>query len=127
MCRRSPSCASSPRIFGTESRSGNKTLSATSLAKVYRQQVEQLHGALRDPATREEAFELIRSLIDEIRLVPEEGELRVELKGELAGILALAADSKKPGDLSATGLAEQIKMVAGTRNCLDLLLQATLR
>jgi hypothetical protein len=48
--------------------------------------------------------------------VPEEGELRVELKGELAGILALAADSKKPGDLSATGLAEQIKMVAGTRN-----------
>jgi hypothetical protein len=38
------------------------------------------------------------------------------LKGELAGILALAADSKKPGDLSAAGLAEQIKMVAGTRN-----------
>jgi site-specific DNA recombinase len=86
------------------------------LAEVYRQQVEQLHEALRDPTTREEAFELIRSLIDEIRLVPEEGELRVELKGELAGILALAADSKKPGDLSATGLAEQIKMVAGTRN-----------
>jgi site-specific DNA recombinase len=86
------------------------------LAEVYRQQVEQLHGALRDPATREEAFELIRSLIDEIRLVPEEGELRVELKGELAGILALAADSKKPGHLSAAGLAEQIKMVAGTRN-----------
>jgi hypothetical protein len=54
-------------------------------------------------------------LIDEIRLVPEAAELRVELKGELAGILALASDSKKPGDLSAAGLAEQIKMVAGTR------------
>jgi DNA invertase Pin-like site-specific DNA recombinase len=86
------------------------------LAEVYRQQVEQLHGALQNPATRDEAFELVRSLIDEIRLVPVEGELRVELKGELAGILALAADSKKPGDLSAAGLAEQIKMVAGTRN-----------
>jgi hypothetical protein len=84
------------------------------LAEAYRQQVEQLHQALHNPATRDEAFELIRSLIDEIRLVPEAAELRVELKGELAGILALAADSKKPGDLSAAGLAEQIKMVAGT-------------
>jgi site-specific DNA recombinase len=35
------------------------------------------------------------------------------LKGELAGILALAADSKKPGSVRAAGLAEQIKMVAG--------------
>ena len=83
------------------------------LAEVYRQRVERLHEALHDPATREEAFELIRSLIEEIRLVPDEGELRVELTGELAGILALAADSKKPGGLSAAGLAEQIKMVAG--------------
>jgi hypothetical protein len=38
--------------------------------------------------------------------VPEDGQLRVELRGELAGILALAADSKKPGGLSAAGLAE---------------------
>jgi hypothetical protein len=38
---------------------------------------------------------------------------RVELRSELAGILALAADSKKPGGLTAAGLAEQIKMVAG--------------
>jgi hypothetical protein len=83
------------------------------LAEVYRQRVERLHEALQDSATRDEAFELIRSLIDEIRLVPEDGELRVELRGELAGILALAADRKKPGGLSAAGLAEQIKMVAG--------------
>jgi site-specific DNA recombinase len=83
------------------------------MAEVYRQRVERLNEALQDPATRDEAFELIRSLIDEIRLVPESGELRVELRGELAGILALAADRKKPGGLSAAGLAEQIKMVAG--------------
>jgi hypothetical protein len=63
--------------------------------------------------TRAAAFEPIRSLIDEIRLVPEAGALRVELRGELAGILALAADSNKPGNLSTAGLAEQIKMVAG--------------
>jgi site-specific DNA recombinase len=45
--------------------------------------------------------------------MPEDGQLRLELRGELAGILALAADNKKPGGLSATGLAQQIKMVAG--------------
>ena len=59
---------------------------------------------------------MIRSLIDEIRLMPEDGTLRIELRGELAGIFALAAESKKPSSLSATGLAEQIKMVAGTRS-----------
>jgi site-specific DNA recombinase len=87
-----------------------------SLAEVYRQRVERLHEALRDDGMRDEAFELIRSLIDGIRLVPEDGQLRLELRGELAGILALAADSKKLGGFSATGLAQQIKMVAGARN-----------
>jgi site-specific DNA recombinase len=81
----------------------------SNLAEVYRQPVERLHAALHVPATRAEAFELIRSLIDEIRLMPEAGALR----GELAGILALAADSNKPGNLSTVGFAEQIKMVAG--------------
>jgi site-specific DNA recombinase len=46
-------------------------------------------------------------------LVPNGKALRIELKGELAGILALAAERQKPGGLSAAGLAEQIKMVAG--------------
>ena len=82
------------------------------LAEVYRQQVERLHEALQEPATHDEAFELIRSLIDEIQLIPEDGELRVELHGALAGILALSA-SKTPGGRDAAGLVEQIKMVAG--------------
>jgi hypothetical protein len=34
-----------------------------------------------DPDRRDEAFELIRSLIDEVRLIPENGEPRVSLKG----------------------------------------------
>jgi hypothetical protein len=36
-------------------------------------------------------FEMIRSLIQEIRLVPENGRVQVQLRGELAGILALSA------------------------------------
>ena len=83
------------------------------LAEIYRQRVERLHEALNDPSMRDEAFELIRSLIEEIRLVPDDGPLRIELRGELVGILALSAAGNKPGGLSAAGLAEQIKMVAG--------------
>ncbi len=83
------------------------------LAEVYRQHVASLNDALRDPDSRDEAFEIIRSLIDEIRLVPEDGALKIELRGELAGILALASESTKARGLSTTGLAEQIKMVAG--------------
>jgi site-specific DNA recombinase len=53
-----------------------------------------------------------------LRLVPANGELRIEIKGELAGILELCQEGakKKPGGLSTAGLAEQIKMVAGEGN-----------
>jgi hypothetical protein len=88
------------------------------LAEVYRQKVAVLHDALHDPQSRDEAFDTIRSLIEEIRLVPECGELRIEIKGELGGILNLceASDAKKPGrEGRVVAAAEQIKMVAGTR------------
>ena len=86
------------------------------LAEVYRRKIEALHEALREPTTKDEAFDLVRSLIEVIRLVPDEGKLRIEIKGELAGILELCdAGSNKPGGLSTAGLAEQIKMVAGDR------------
>jgi site-specific DNA recombinase len=39
-------------------------------------------------------------------------ERRTDLQGELAGILALAADNKKPATQLRSGL-EQIKVVAG--------------
>ena len=50
-----------------------------------------------------------------MRLVPEDGKLRIELKGELAGILNLCDSKKKPA-ASYEERAEQIKMVAGARN-----------
>jgi len=80
---------------------------------------------LQEPATGDEAFDLIRSLIETIRLVPNNGELHVEIKGELAGILELCdAGNKKPGSLSTAGLSQQIKMVAGARNPRQLTLPA---
>ena len=45
------------------------------------------------------------------RSLPEGGGLRVDLRGALAGILALAADGKNPAAVG-DGL-EQIKLVAG--------------
>lgn len=84
------------------------------LAAIYRQKVTDLHEALQREGSRGEAAEILRDLIEEIILTPDSAELRLDLKGELAGILRLASGSKKPvavGD----GL-EQIKLVAGTCN-----------
>jgi hypothetical protein len=64
----------------------------------------------------DQAFELIRSLIEEIRLVPDGGALKVELRAELAGILALTAESTMFRRISISSLAEQIKLVARKRS-----------
>jgi DNA invertase Pin-like site-specific DNA recombinase len=60
------------------------------LADVYRQKVAKLTNALNAPDTRGEATELIRSLLSEIRLIPQDTGHGIELVGELAGILALS-------------------------------------
>ena len=89
------------------------------LAEVYREKVAALHTALADPRTKDEAFGIIRTLIDEVRLIPENGVLRVEIRGALAGILALSAANDKTARVSTDGsvsvLVEQVKMVAGAR------------
>ena len=66
------------------------------LAEVYRRKVEKLTEALNKDELRSEAAETLRSMIQAIRLVPENGELAIELVGELAGILALT-NEKSPG------------------------------
>jgi hypothetical protein len=62
--------------------------------------------------------EALRGLIDAIVLTPNEGELQIELKGNLAAMLGAAQNAKRSpetGDLSL-----QVVMVAGARNPLDL-------
>jgi site-specific DNA recombinase len=53
---------------------------------------------------------VLRSLIEEVRLVPEDGVLQIEIAGALAGMLALA-DGRKPASLGS-GLS-QVTLVAG--------------
>ena len=82
------------------------------LAEMYRAKVETLSSLLEDPHCKEETFDIIRSLIDEVRLVPQHGHLDISLKGELSGILSLCDAKKKPAS-SYEERAQQIKMVAG--------------
>ena len=65
------------------------------LAQVYRQKVERLEEALHDPVVSAAAVEALRSLIDAIVVYPGErrGEVRVEMRGDLAAFLHLRDES----------------------------------
>jgi hypothetical protein len=83
------------------------------MAELYRQKVTTLAQALERSETRTEAREALRGLIDAITLTPEQGELKIELKGNLAAMLSAATNAKRSpetGDLSL-----QVQMVAGAR------------
>ncbi|WP_454819262.1 recombinase family protein [Labrys neptuniae] len=83
------------------------------MAEHYRAQVEGLYTALREESEtkRLNAGDIIRSLVKAIILTPEHGELQIDVRGDLAGILTLATQTKTPA-ACATGLS-QVKMVAG--------------
>jgi site-specific DNA recombinase len=85
------------------------------MAEIYHRKVADLHAALNvDDVTRVEATGILRSLIDAIVLVPVGAELRIELRGDLAGILNVATKEKSPS--STDGLVSQVEMVAGACN-----------
>ena len=89
-----------------------------SMAVVYRERVAALHEALQQDETRAQAAEVIRSLVSEIVLTPEDGALQIDVRGDLAGILTIAASGhQKSPPLSGAGfgIGSQVMMVAGTR------------
>jgi hypothetical protein len=73
------------------------------MADLYCQKVTSVAQALEHPETRTEASEALRGLIDAIVLTPNQGELQIELKGNLAAMLGAAQNAKRSpetGDLS---------------------------
>ena len=83
------------------------------LAEIYRQTVSSLLEVLASD-NGAAARDHLRGLIETITLVPEDGKLRVEIRGKLASILALSASGRAaPSAQSADVLAQQVKMVAG--------------
>jgi site-specific DNA recombinase len=81
------------------------------MAEVYARKVATLTAELNRPEIRTEATAILRGLIEEIRLVPENGVLEIEIVGALAGILALGLEREQPATVSG-GL--QVTLVAGT-------------
>jgi DNA invertase Pin-like site-specific DNA recombinase len=82
-----------------------------SMADLYRTKVEELAAALQREDTRLEASEMLRGLIESIVLTPKDGQLGIELKGNLAAMLAAAQKAKRSpetGDLHVP-----IEVVAG--------------
>ena len=84
------------------------------MASFYRFQVAELYDALQEEAEtkRLKASEVLRSLVKEIILTPENGELQIDVRGDLSGILAISLKSKTPTTRAGES---QVEMVAGTR------------
>jgi len=85
------------------------------MADVYREKVGSLCLALESEESRTGAVEAIRALIEAIVLEPDGERLKITLKGDLAGMLRAAKDSKRSPE--AGGLLLQIKLVAGAVAC----------
>jgi hypothetical protein len=82
-----------------------------SVAAVYQTKIEELASSLQREDTRTEASDALRGLIDAIVLTPENGRLRVELKGNLAAMLTVAQETKRSPE---TGdLLVPVQLVAG--------------
>ena len=81
------------------------------MSDIYREKVGNLCLALESEETRTGARDAIRALIEAIMLEPDGDQLKITLKGDLAGMLSAARDTKRSPD---TGdLMVQIKLVAG--------------
>ena len=64
------------------------------LATIYKEKIANLVQALNNPNTLIEANTAIRQLIERVQLIPVNGELKIELYGELAALLKLGTDPK---------------------------------
>ena len=90
------------------------------MAELYRQRVARLYESLQIEEGRIEAAELFRTLVDQVTLVPENNELAIVLRGDLAGILRFATNKKNPDVLAEVGVLAGLlspgSLVAGTHN-----------
>jgi site-specific DNA recombinase len=91
-----------------------------SLAELYARQVAALHEALADPATRDEALEITRGLIERVRVKPGEarGSFELELEGEIAAMVELAQGPERnkaapDGAAVRDAFRRSVKVVAG--------------
>jgi site-specific DNA recombinase len=83
------------------------------MAAHYHRQVANLAQVLNREENRDEAADILRSLVDRIELTPNrQGKLQIDLYGDLAGILSLAGKRDRPLNQSDPSV-QQVKVVAG--------------
>ncbi len=82
------------------------------LATIYKEKIANLVQALNNPNTLIEANAAIRQLIERVQLNPVNGELKIELHGELAALLKLGTEPKNEHP-QAESEGVQITLVAG--------------
>ena len=88
------------------------------MGAIYRKRIAALCESLSEDNGKVEAVEVLRTLVEQVLLVPEGGELSIVLRGDLAAILTFAANKKKPDFLSEAGpfgdWLSPLSVVAGT-------------
>ncbi len=84
------------------------------LAQVYRRKVERLQHALNDPEIREEAIQVLRSLLERVVVAPAETGFEVEIVGDIAQMIEIGMDEdQKKGPNLNERMARSVKVVAG--------------
>ena len=83
----------------------------TNIARVYKVRIERLVDGLTDSVIRQEAIEIIQSMIEQIIVTPVEGGFTIDLHGELGAILALVDGKQKLPDTKRAG--SSLSVVAG--------------
>ena len=78
----------------TQTVSPEPELVTPDLGRVYRKKAEQLTAAFEDDALKARAFERLRALIETVVLTTEDGDLAIDLRGELASMLSLCAGAE---------------------------------
>ncbi|WP_227493390.1 hypothetical protein [Paracoccus kondratievae] len=84
------------------------------MAALYAQRIAALSENLRHEDSRAQAADILRSLVDQVTLVPEEGELAIVLRGDLGAILGFAAGKKDPDFLSEAEALDNLLAQSGS-------------
>ena len=80
------------------------------VAEIYRKRVGSLQDALADPATKTEAIEILRGLIERIAISAAGDGFTIELVGEIANMVRLSTGAKS---LAIEPFRSSVKVVAG--------------
>ena len=80
---------------------------------MYSRKIANLAESLNEENIRAGATQTIQDLIEEVRLVPENGTLKIELFGQLAALISLTNKNPRSKETGA-----QVTLVAGARNTL---------